>query len=154
MQTYEPSRWRTDLIIFYDLNSSKEIAKADFFLNQLNCSVKNRRTRPDQRPMCTMIPYKAVKDREGPLINPNNPLLKDERVYEFLFNDLNIFNTSNEDMGTFLSLLKSNLASYGSLDSRLSKRAYFTFKVLYSHRKKRSILKHVQFYFENSFFEA
>jgi hypothetical protein len=119
MQTYEPSRWRTDLIIFYDLNSSKEISKADFFLNQLNCSVKNRRTRPDQRPMCTMIPYKAVKDREGPLINPNNPLLKDERVYEFLFNDLNIFNTSNEDMGTFLSLLKSNLALYGYLDSIL-----------------------------------
>jgi hypothetical protein len=119
MQTYEPTRWRTDLIIFYDTLACKQIAKPEFFLNQLNCTTRNVRTSREQRPMCTMIPYRAVKDRVDPNINTANPLLQDKKVYEFLFNDLNIFNTSKEHMGVFLSLLKSNLAQYGYLDSIL-----------------------------------
>jgi hypothetical protein len=119
MQVYEPSRWRTDLIIFYDVNASKEITKPDFFLNKMNCTVKNRRSEPTQLPMCILIPYKAVKDRNDSNINTQNPRIQDRNIYEHLFNDVNIFNTSVQDMGLFLSLLKSSLATYGYLDSIL-----------------------------------
>jgi hypothetical protein len=119
MQGYEPSRWRTDLIVFYDVNASTEITKADFFLNKLNCTVKNLRTSPSQPPMCTIIPYKAVKNRNESNINTQNSRIQDKKIYEHLFNDVNIFNMSAPDTSLFLSLLKSNLATYEYLDSIL-----------------------------------
>jgi hypothetical protein len=119
MQAYEPSRWRTDLIIFYDVEKSgTEIDDQDFFLNKMNCTVKNRRVQPIQPPMCTIIPYKAIKDRNDTNINSQNPLIQNRSIYEHLFNNVNIFNTSTEDTGLFLSLVKANIPqSYVYLDS-------------------------------------
>jgi hypothetical protein len=117
MQSYEPKLWRTDLIIFYDVEASEHINNPEFFLNKLNCTVKNRRFNQNQPPMCTILPYIAVKDRTESNINTQNPLLQSRKIYERLFNDVNIYNTSVEDIDLLFSLLKLYLDSYDYLDS-------------------------------------
>lgn len=111
MQTYEPKKWRTDLIIFVDKDHAN-MAKPDIFFNELNCSYINQRTSPLDKPMCTLIDFKALADRKL-------PKEKKEFDYDFLLDKLDIYSNKSEDLKEFYSLLNANLLSYGYLDSIL-----------------------------------
>ncbi|CAF0732743.1 unnamed protein product [Brachionus calyciflorus] len=111
MQTYEPKKWRTDLIIFIDTENSA-YKNPDLFLNDLNCKVENKRKLPEDKPMCTLIPYKALAAR-------NLPKSKKEFDYHFLLDKVNIYSDEQEQLKEFYSLLNANLLSYNYLDSIL-----------------------------------
>jgi hypothetical protein len=119
MLTFEPTKWRTDLIVFIDTNLTDHFSKPDFFLNQLKCSVFNKRTSPEQKPMCTLIHYRSVLDRNDSFINEKDPQLTEHKLFEYLATKLDIFRTSQNETGLFLSYLKANLATYNYLDSIL-----------------------------------
>ena len=112
MQTYEPSKWRTDLIIFVDKEHPFFMAKPDIFFNDLNCSFKNQRTSINDKPMCTLINYKALADRKMPRENK-------EFDYQFLLDKLDIYSNKSDDLKEFYSLLNANLLNYSYLDSIL-----------------------------------
>ena len=59
MIKYEPTEWRTDLILFIEFD--KNVFENDqFFLNHLNCSFTNIRKSPMDKPLCTLIHYVSV----------------------------------------------------------------------------------------------
>ena len=122
MQKSEPFKWRTDLIVF--------IEKSVDFLNELNCTFENKRKHDSDEPMCTLLPYRAVKDRN--LTQLANPLFKKENIfeaidvntniyekYEYLLNNIEIFSDDPANLLPFLHVLQQNLYNYGYLDSIL-----------------------------------
>jgi hypothetical protein len=119
MQSYEPTKWRTDLVVFVDTNLTNDFSSASFFMNQLNCTLRNRRTSPEQKPMCTLIHYRSVVDRNDSFINDQDPQLTDPGFLEYLSTKVDIFNPTQNATGHFLSYLKANLATYNYLDSIL-----------------------------------
>ncbi len=117
MQKFEPTRWRTDLIVFVDKDS--RFNKSDFFFHQLNCSFANRRYNPESKPMCTLIEYKDVNERTDVVggVSPSGPEL--DKLFEYFLNDVDIYNTKKSDNYKFLNFLKQNLNSYAYLNSIL-----------------------------------
>lgn len=119
MQAYEPGKWRTDIIVF--VNTDHEAFKqADFFLNKLNCSVHNRRTRPEDKPMCTLINYKPFKSRQFTKLDKIVlPQFKTEKEkYNYLLNDIDIFSTEETNLVPFYLFMR-RISNYGYLDSIL-----------------------------------
>lgn len=112
MQTYEPVKWRTDLIIFVD-KENENFQQQDFFLTKLNCTFENKRLSNFDKPMCTLINYKALKDRNLTKPSTNN------FNYNHILDNIDIFSDDKKNLEQFYSLLKSNLADYGYLDSIL-----------------------------------
>lgn len=80
MQKSEPLKWRTDLVVFIDKNVNE--------LNELNCSYQNTRKSDLDEPMCTFLPYKALKNRR--LTKLNAPLFRKEDIYEYIDVNKNI----------------------------------------------------------------
>jgi hypothetical protein len=119
MQTFEPAKWRTDLIVFIDMNITNDFAKPDFFLTQLNCSIENKRTSPEQRPMCTLLHFRSAVERNGSHINLDNPRLLEKDFFTYISSQVDIFKMPPDDMGLFLSYLILNLPTYAYLDSIL-----------------------------------
>jgi hypothetical protein len=62
MQKYEPTKWRTDLVIFLE-RDRKLFAQENFFFNKLNCSFKNVRSSQSDEPMCTLIEFVPLQLR-------------------------------------------------------------------------------------------
>jgi len=62
MLKYEPEHWRTDLIIFVE-RDKKLFEDQKFFLNKLNCSFENLRTNQTDKPMCTLIEFVPLQQR-------------------------------------------------------------------------------------------
>jgi hypothetical protein len=118
MQQFEPSKWRTDLILFMDMNATNDFANPGFFINQLNCTTRNIRTNPLQKPMCTLIHYKALGQRSL-TVTFNPEFLADAGFLSRLLNDVDIFNPSELDRFMFLNYLKTQLATYNYVDSIL-----------------------------------
>jgi hypothetical protein len=116
MQKYEPKKWRTDLIVFVDRNV--QFNKSDFFLHQLNCSFSSRRVNAKAKPMCILVEYRAVRDRNIVVGGAMN-VKEQDKLFEFFFNDVNVYEISSGDNELFLKYLKANLNSYGYLDSIL-----------------------------------
>ena len=119
MQTYEPTKWRTDLIVFVNTKIGDHFTKPDFLFNKINCTLRNKRTNTKQKPMCTVIHYVAVKERKNTYINDKNPILQERKIVGHFINYVDIFNIDEIDMGLYLSYLKAHLANYGYLDSIL-----------------------------------
>lgn len=111
MQKSEPTKWRTDLVIFAD--TSHDLFKDNtFFLNVLNCSISNRRKSRDDEPMCILMNYKPLKQREvNKVANAVN--------YEYFLKEFDIFNQDEAYLSPFYGFLKDNLANYNYLDSIL-----------------------------------
>jgi hypothetical protein len=118
MQKSEPSKWRTDLIIFINDIQIKANDKLQFF-NDLNCTFTNKRTSPASIPMCTLVNYMAMSDRRDSFLVDKNPRLRDKNIYQYFFKELDVFDPNPADRELFLNLLKNNLATYGYLDSIL-----------------------------------
>jgi hypothetical protein len=119
MQTYESTKWRTDLIVFVDTTLTTHFSNASFFMHQMQCSLSNKRTSAEQKPMCTLIHYRSVLDRNDSFINDQDPRLADPDFFEYLSTKIDIFNLARNESGHFLSYLKANLATYHYLDSIL-----------------------------------
>lgn len=108
MQKHEPKLWRTDLVVF--INKNVIFEKKDFFLNGLNCTFTNRRTTPQDKPMCSLVEYIPLKER----------ILQDKATnYNYLLNDLDIYSDDKDNLAPFYNLLKSKISHYGYLDSIL-----------------------------------
>ncbi|CAF0722230.1 unnamed protein product [Brachionus calyciflorus] len=114
MQKYEPLKWRTDLIIF--ANRDSDLYKDEkFILNELNCTFFNRRTSKFDKPMCTLIEYKPLKDRQI----DSSKIDKYQDDYELLLKKINIFDEKESNIEIFYSFLKTFLSNYGYVDSIL-----------------------------------
>ena len=112
MQTYEPSKWRTDLIIFLDKDSDS-FKNSDFLLTELNCKFENKRSSAEDKPMCTLIHHKALKNRNLP--KPNKKTFD----YNHILDKIDVFLDDQKNLKEFYALLNSNLIDYGYLDSIL-----------------------------------
>jgi hypothetical protein len=118
MLKHEPEKWRTDIVVFVD--KDKKFDDKSFFFNELDCLFTNRRKSASDPPMCILIEYKALKDRDFSYL-PGNSFDQDtEKVFQYLINDVNIFKTDPNDIKIFYSLLRHSLSNYGYLDSILT----------------------------------
>jgi hypothetical protein len=126
MQKHEPSKWRTDLIVFIDKDESVFNNK-DLFFTKLNCSFAFRRTNPNEKPMCTLIEYKSLRKRnltEAPEAGEKIKqfkLMPLKKRYESILHDFDIFESDNDaiNLAPFYSLIKESLSTYSYLDSIL-----------------------------------
>ena len=128
-QSFEPKPGRTDLIVFVE-NKRSVFNNSAFFLNKLDCSFKNVRTSSLDKPMCTLIDYVAVKERNltkkhldkqelsEQFTNVNDEILN----YDYLLNKVNLFHNKSSDYNgykLFYYFLKKRLSNYGYVDSIL-----------------------------------
>lgn len=112
MQKNEPTKWRTDLVVF--INKNEAFDKKDFFLNGLNCTFTNRRNSPEDKPMCSLVDYVPLKNRKLSKLNFNK-----NDIYNYLLSKLDIFSDDQENLAPFYNWLKSKISHYGYLDSIL-----------------------------------
>jgi hypothetical protein len=105
MIKYEPTKWRTDLIIFVE-KKDDYFSDNKFFLNELNCSFLNKRRSNMDKPMCTLIEYTPIAKR-----NFGNNYQNEANKFENLLDKINIFDKT-DDLSPFYSLLKHNLKTY------------------------------------------
>jgi hypothetical protein len=114
MQKYESPNWRTDLVVFIN-NDPKYFD--DFFLNKLNCSFENKRISNKNEPMCTLINYIPLRNRE--LIQTKFREFNSTQKYDYLLNNVNIFSDEELNLAPFYEFLKEQVSNYGYLDSIL-----------------------------------
>lgn len=117
MMQYEPSKWRTDLVIFTE-NDPAIFNRSDFFLNALNCKFENLRTSPEQKPMCTLLNYVALEKRNLTTISTMSSTNPDE-LYSHLLNDVDVFSSSLDVFDTLRFVLKKEIGKYRYLNSIL-----------------------------------
>ena len=114
MTKYEPAQWRTDLIVFIE-NDNEFFKNLNFFLNQLKCSFKNKRTSRLEKPMCTLIDYIPLNKEIFKFEDGENKLLK----YFYLLEKVDIYSNNESNLLPFYTLLQTKLSKYGYLDSIL-----------------------------------
>lgn len=114
MQKYEPTKWRTDLIVF--ARNQKNFFNNSFF-SKLNCSFKHKRTSPNDKPMCVLIDYEPIKERK--LTKNEIKFSSNNQLYDFILKQINIFDDADPKMTVFYHFLKKRLSSYGYVDSIL-----------------------------------
>lgn len=114
MIKHEPSKWRTDLVVF--ARNEKKFFNNSFF-DKLNCSFYHKRTSPNDKPMCVLIDYLAIKDRK--LSSSEIKFASNNQLYNFILKNINIFNESDTNMNIFYNFLKNRLSKYGYVDSIL-----------------------------------
>lgn len=116
MLSYEPSKWRTDLIIFVE-HDPKIFNNSDFFLNELNCTFTNLRHSTNDNPMCTLLNYTSIAKRN---FTSKSRILKKEPVnYKFFLNDFDIFEPGKQNLEEYHKFIKESLTGYNYVDSIL-----------------------------------
>lgn len=118
MQKSEPSKWRTDLIVFIQKDEAL-FGKADFFLNELNCSFTNVRTSNTDEPMCTLLNYTPIRHRKLNTTATQRTFADSRARYHHLLENVNIFDDSPQNLNPFYTFLKEKLSNYGYVDSIL-----------------------------------
>lgn len=118
----EPSKWRTDLVVF-TARQDDVFAKKEFFLNELNCSFSNRRTSELDKPMCTLVDYKPIATREfKPLtlsIFHDESESEKKKKFDYLLANVDVFSSNEDNLLPFYTIMKENLKQYGYTDSIL-----------------------------------
>ena len=117
MIKYEPSKWRTDLVVFIE-NDRAKFNSSDFFLNQLNCSFDNRRTSANDKPMCTLINYIPIRKRELNF-DKEFDVLESQDKYKHLLKNINIYHNDPKHFENFYKFLRTSLQTYSYVDSIL-----------------------------------
>lgn len=131
MLKYEPPKWRTDIIVFVQDDPSKFNGSA-FFMTQLNCTFSNLRRTVTEQPMCTLINYNALKNRE--FNGPEPAWTSEEQLYQYLLRDVDIFQNNATQLTPFYKLMKKTLSQYGYIDSILMAfEGYEYFKVIFNN---------------------
>ena len=116
MQKYEPSKWRTDLIIFMHvevLNSKNNVKE---FFEGLDCKTENIRNSKEDKPMCTIIDYVPIDKRIQKFNNTYLKSIDPLVLFSHLYKDVNVFDNDDVNIWKFHAILK-DLAHYGYLDS-------------------------------------
>jgi hypothetical protein len=116
MTSYEPSKWRTDLVVFVDY-TNVTFSDANFFLNKLNCTIRNRRTSDKDESMCVVLDYKPIKNRK--MQSVPSQLAARKFDYNYFLDELDIFSKEASDFIPFYNLLIKNVNHYPNLDSVL-----------------------------------
>ena len=122
MQKFEPDKWRTDLIFFINSNGDQKII--DFF-ESYNCRFTNKRLYRLDKPMCRLIDYSPIKDRQM-----DKGLNKFDNVgssvdslstdlYHHLYHKVDIFSDNSDELGEFYVNIKEKLSHYSYVDSIL-----------------------------------
>jgi hypothetical protein len=94
---FEPKFWRTDLIIFLDHRIYLSTQKTLF--QELNCSITNLRKSKKDEPMCTIIDYISIRERNIPLYNESYfQNVPNEDIYRYLFRKVNVFDDSPQNL--------------------------------------------------------
>lgn len=115
MIRFEPTNWRTDLVVFVQ-NEPSLFEKGSFFLNELNCSFDNIRTSDKDPPMCTLVHYRSFFKRQFATQDEYKPI---EQKYRHLLEKVDIFESNLDGFETLYKLMKSELNDYAYLDSIL-----------------------------------
>ena len=119
MQNHEPALWRTDLILFLDVQALNANQKSKTFFDQLNCKTSNLRNYKNDYPMCTILDYIPIKDRKYQFTNESSlKLIEPLTLYTHLFNDINVFDKNDQNLWKFYAKLK-DVKQYNYLDSIL-----------------------------------
>lgn len=111
MLQFEPAKWRTDLIVFVK-NEPSLFANSDFFLNLLKCSFDNRRLSDEDPPMCTLVDYKPLKEKNFTML-VDRDWESEEHLYDHLLNSVNIFDSSGGEFDPFYRLINNVFNSFG-----------------------------------------
>lgn len=115
MQKSEPEMWRTDLVLF--IENDQEWFKLETVLEELNCKFSNVRHSKDDLPMCTLISYVALKDRQ--IANRNFTKFIAKEKYQEILSGFDVFSDAPEKREAFYALAKDALNDYGYVDSIL-----------------------------------
>lgn len=115
MIRFEPSNWRTDLVVFVQ-NEPSLFEKGSFFLNELNCRFDNIRTSDKDPPMCILVHYRSFSKRQFATQDEFRPI---EQKYRHLLERINIFEINLDEFEMLYKLMKSELNDYAYLDSIL-----------------------------------
>lgn len=115
MIKHEPSKWRTDLVVF--ARNEKNFFNNNSFFDKLNCSFYHKRTSPNDKPMCVLMDYEAIKDRK--FSSGEIKFASNNQLYNFILKKINIFNESDPNMNIFYDFIKNRLSKYGYVDSIL-----------------------------------
>lgn len=118
MLKYEPLKWRTDLVIFIE-NDSSVFSRPDFFLNELNCRFNNLRKSPEDKPMCTLLNYMPLKKRNYWSTDWRKEFNTSEEKYNHLLEKVNVFETKPKEFEPFYKMLRRELDDYVYVDSIL-----------------------------------
>lgn len=113
MIKFEPTRWRTDLVIFVE-NDRERFDKAQFFLNELNCRFDNVRRSAIDFPMCILVDHKPFKSRKFPT---QDVFMPNEEKYRQLFEEVNIYSKNASDFVRLYKMMKSEVNEYNYFDS-------------------------------------
>jgi hypothetical protein len=114
MQSFEPTKWRTDLVVFIDLSELALKKEAVEYLNDLNCKTTNERTSDFDLPRCVLVDYVPVKRRK---IKPvNNSIVYNP---EHFLTKVDIFSNQVDHFIAYDNYLIQNTATYPNLDSVL-----------------------------------
>jgi hypothetical protein len=116
MQKTEPTTWRTDIIIFIE-DKKNFFEEKGFFFSKLNCTFNNKRQSNVDKPMCILRKYIPIAQRKN--VYKKISFKTPEDRNEYLLREINIFNTTSNDLSMFYDLLKDKLSSYGYSDSIL-----------------------------------
>jgi hypothetical protein len=124
MQKYEPSKWRTDIVVFFDADKPQSADKLKFFTD-LNCTYDNQRKGRKDTQKCVLVQYKALSDRflESSTLKFTNK----DTMYEYFYDKYDAF---SENSNEFHVRLK-DISHYVYLDSILM--AFDGFKYLKDH---------------------
>jgi hypothetical protein len=94
---FEPKLWRTDLIIFLDHRAY--LSTQNTLFQELNCSITNLRKSKKNEPMCTIIDYISIRERNIPLYNESYfQNVPNEDIYRYLFRKVNVFDESPQNL--------------------------------------------------------
>jgi hypothetical protein len=117
MQSYEPVKWRTDLVVF--INYSQAVLNNETFslLNDLNCTIKNQRTSDLEPPRCVLVDYVPLKSRQIKPVKDENKSI--EYDHNYFLTKVDIFSNKSDDFILYFNYLIENTKTYANLDSVL-----------------------------------
>jgi hypothetical protein len=117
MLSYEPLKWRTDLVVF--INYSQVVLNSETYslFNDLNCTIKNQRRSDLEPPCCVLVDYVPLKSREvKPVKNENKSI---EYDHDYFLTKVDIFSNNSDDFIPYFNYLIENTKTYANLDSVL-----------------------------------
>lgn len=119
----EPKKWRTDLVVFIENKSTFFQSEQSKFFKELNCTFSNRRVSKSDKPMCTLIDYKALSTRKFPVLKKlsltRDGIKWNKERYKYLLDKVDIFSEDPDNLLPFYSLAQSALSKYNYVDSIL-----------------------------------
>jgi hypothetical protein len=117
MLSYEPLKWRTDLVVFINYSQAVLNSETYSFFNDLNCTIKNQRTSDLEPPRCVLVDYVPLKSRKIRPVKDENKSI--EYNHNYFLTKVDIFSNNSDDFIPYFNYLIENTKTYANLDSVL-----------------------------------